>query len=149
MERAKEVLEFEERLENRRLSPMLDLNEDAVKDEDQEEEGNDDEDQESATEATEGGSSSNNSGSADDNNDSDNKKNVLLEDSNERKSTVRQYNRSKMPRLRWTPDLHRSFVLAVERLGGQESNSTNPSPCPSFLGYINSIDDIVIVFDYS
>ncbi|GAU39865.1 hypothetical protein TSUD_69130 [Trifolium subterraneum] len=25
-----------------------------------------------------------------------------------------------MPRLRWTPDLHHSFVHAVERLGGQE-----------------------------
>ncbi|OVA13616.1 SANT/Myb domain [Macleaya cordata] len=41
--------------------------------------------------------------------------------SNERTtSTVRQYVRSKMPRLRWTPDLHLSFVRAVERLGGQE-----------------------------
>lgn len=37
-----------------------------------------------------------------------------------RGSTVRQYVRSKMPRLRWTPDLHLSFVHAVERLGGQE-----------------------------
>ncbi|GMI72880.1 hypothetical protein HRI_000957300 [Hibiscus trionum] len=34
--------------------------------------------------------------------------------------TVRQYVRSKLPRLRWTPDLHLSFVHAVERLGGQE-----------------------------
>lgn len=33
---------------------------------------------------------------------------------------VRQYVRSKMPRLRWTPDLHQCFVHAVERLGGQE-----------------------------
>ncbi|KAK9922772.1 hypothetical protein M0R45_031219 [Rubus argutus] len=33
---------------------------------------------------------------------------------------VRQYIRSKMPRLRWTPDLHLAFLLAVERLGGQE-----------------------------
>ncbi|XP_027111943.1 uncharacterized protein [Coffea arabica] len=37
---------------------------------------------------------------------------------NEKK--VRQYNRSKLPRLRWTPDLHLSFVHAIERLGGQE-----------------------------
>ncbi|KAI4322779.1 hypothetical protein L6164_022444 [Bauhinia variegata] len=35
-------------------------------------------------------------------------------------NTVRQYVRSKMPRLRWTPDLHLAFVHAVERLGGQE-----------------------------
>ncbi|MED6216424.1 hypothetical protein PIB30_007768 [Stylosanthes scabra] len=35
-------------------------------------------------------------------------------------SGVRQYVRSKMPRLRWTPDLHLSFVHAVQRLGGQE-----------------------------
>ncbi|XP_062160521.1 two-component response regulator ARR10-like [Alnus glutinosa] len=39
---------------------------------------------------------------------------------NERTAKVRQYVRSKMPRLRWTPDLHLSFVHAVERLGGQE-----------------------------
>ncbi|CAL4915327.1 unnamed protein product [Urochloa decumbens] len=32
---------------------------------------------------------------------------------------VRQYNRSKVPRLRWTPDLHRRFVHAIHRLGGQ------------------------------
>jgi SHAQKYF class myb-like DNA-binding protein len=36
------------------------------------------------------------------------------------KGRVRQYVRSKMPRLRWTPELHRSFVHAIERLGGQE-----------------------------
>lgn len=34
---------------------------------------------------------------------------------------VRQYVRSKMPRLRWTLELHYCFVRAVERLGGQES----------------------------
>ncbi|KAK4793612.1 hypothetical protein SAY86_024047 [Trapa natans] len=38
----------------------------------------------------------------------------------ERTTTVRQYIRSKMPRLRWTPELHRAFVHAVERLGGQD-----------------------------
>ncbi|KAI5331763.1 hypothetical protein L3X38_021889 [Prunus dulcis] len=37
-----------------------------------------------------------------------------------RRGKVRQYVRSKMPRLRWTPQLHLSFVHAVERLGGQE-----------------------------
>ncbi|KAL8093666.1 uncharacterized protein LOC141692877 [Apium graveolens] len=35
-------------------------------------------------------------------------------------SSVRQYNRSKNPRLRWTPDLHRCFIHAVDKLGGQE-----------------------------
>lgn len=35
--------------------------------------------------------------------------------------SVRPYVRSKMPRLRWTADLHRSFVHAIERLGGEES----------------------------
>ncbi|OMO65389.1 hypothetical protein COLO4_31281 [Corchorus olitorius] len=39
---------------------------------------------------------------------------------NNERRTVRQYVRSKLPRLRWTPDLHLSFVHAVERLGGQE-----------------------------
>ncbi|GMI87303.1 hypothetical protein HRI_002399600 [Hibiscus trionum] len=33
---------------------------------------------------------------------------------------VRPYNRSKTPRLRWSPDLHLCFVHAVERLGGEE-----------------------------
>ncbi|KAG0583940.1 hypothetical protein KC19_3G173400 [Ceratodon purpureus] len=33
---------------------------------------------------------------------------------------VRQYVRSRLPRLRWTADLHRCFVVAVERCGGQE-----------------------------
>lgn len=35
-------------------------------------------------------------------------------------SAVRPYVRSKVPRLRWTPDLHLCFVQAVERLGGYE-----------------------------
>ncbi|OMO97611.1 hypothetical protein COLO4_14488 [Corchorus olitorius] len=39
---------------------------------------------------------------------------------NDKKPSVRPYVRSKMPRLRWTPDLHLRFVHAVERLGGQE-----------------------------
>ncbi|KAI4357337.1 hypothetical protein L6164_001293 [Bauhinia variegata] len=35
-----------------------------------------------------------------------------------REGSVRQYVRSKMPRLRWTPELHRCFVQAIESLGG-------------------------------
>ncbi|KAL5801129.1 hypothetical protein ACOSQ3_032761 [Xanthoceras sorbifolium] len=34
--------------------------------------------------------------------------------------STRQYNRSKTPRLRWTPELHLCFVHAIQRLGGQE-----------------------------
>ncbi|XP_038691820.1 myb family transcription factor MOF1-like [Tripterygium wilfordii] len=34
--------------------------------------------------------------------------------------SVRQYVRSELPRLRWTPELHRCFVHAIERLGGQD-----------------------------
>ncbi|MCD7459183.1 hypothetical protein HAX54_040252 [Datura stramonium] len=44
----------------------------------------------------------------------------VVENSNNNKSGVRPYVRSKMPRLRWTHDLHRSFVHAVERLGGED-----------------------------
>lgn len=38
----------------------------------------------------------------------------------ERKGRVRQYIRSKVPRLRWTPNLHQCFLNAVERLGGRD-----------------------------
>ncbi|KAJ8537252.1 hypothetical protein K7X08_035653 [Anisodus acutangulus] len=34
--------------------------------------------------------------------------------------SVRQYVRSKTPRLRWTPELHLRFIHAVQRLGGQD-----------------------------
>nr|CAD1835240.1 unnamed protein product [Ananas comosus var. bracteatus] len=37
-----------------------------------------------------------------------------------RNGAVRPYIRSKVPRLRWTPDLHHSFVQAIENLGGQD-----------------------------
>ncbi|KAL2549759.1 uncharacterized protein Fot_11289 [Forsythia ovata] len=39
---------------------------------------------------------------------------------NTNSGSIRQYNRSKTPRLRWTPELHLCFVHAVERLGGQD-----------------------------
>jgi hypothetical protein len=39
---------------------------------------------------------------------------------------VRPYVRSKMPRLRWTPELHHCFVHAVERLGGEDSKQSLP-----------------------
>ncbi|XP_021907703.1 uncharacterized protein LOC110822012 isoform X2 [Carica papaya] len=47
-------------------------------------------------------------------------KNRMEGDNSKRRSRVRQYVRSKLPRLRWTPDLHLAFVYAVRRLGGQE-----------------------------
>ncbi|KAJ3706834.1 hypothetical protein LUZ61_010539 [Rhynchospora tenuis] len=37
-----------------------------------------------------------------------------------RNGSVRPYIRSKVPRLRWTPDLHHCFVHAIESLGGQD-----------------------------
>ncbi|KAJ0437713.1 putative transcription factor MYB-HB-like family [Helianthus annuus] len=45
--------------------------------------------------------------------------NSTVEES-DKKPSVRPYVRSKMPRLRWTNDLHLRFVQAVERLGGQD-----------------------------
>ncbi|OAY43753.1 putative Myb family transcription factor At1g14600 [Manihot esculenta] len=45
--------------------------------------------------------------------------NSTVEES-DKKISVRPYVRSKMPRLRWTPELHLCFVKAVERLGGQD-----------------------------
>ncbi|KAK1312593.1 putative Myb family transcription factor [Acorus calamus] len=45
--------------------------------------------------------------------------------------SVRQYIRSKTPRLRWTPDLHHRFVNAIERLGGQDREFELP---PIFQG---------------
>ncbi|PON43101.1 Octamer-binding transcription factor [Parasponia andersonii] len=61
---------------------------------------------------------------ADDDDDLSCNKATVLEEkeigSNSTTSTVRPYVRSKLPRLRWTPDLRRAFVHAVERLGGQE-----------------------------
>ncbi|KAJ7942737.1 Myb family transcription factor [Quillaja saponaria] len=37
-----------------------------------------------------------------------------------REGAVRQYVRSKVPRLRWTPELHSCFVHAIESLGGHQ-----------------------------
>ncbi|KAM0944645.1 putative transcription factor MYB-HB-like family [Dioscorea sansibarensis] len=133
-----EVLEDEEKSERsvsssrvplkrkRSPPPVLDLNEevamDVSDDGDEEEEDEDFEDKElandedggSTTELAAGGSSSNNSST---NNNSGGGK---RDGNGDRAPTVRQYVRSKLPRLRWTPDLHLSFVHAVERLGGQE-----------------------------
>lgn len=60
-----------------------------------------------------------NEGESKQNNNGGSSSNSTVEE-NEKKSTVRPYVRSKLPRLRWTPDLHLRFVHAVQRLGGQE-----------------------------
>ncbi|XP_077211091.1 uncharacterized protein LOC143846524 [Tasmannia lanceolata] len=87
--------------------PSFDLNEYVGSGGEEEEE---EEEEESVTDVATGGSSSNNSTTAEGG-----------EPEQQRRSpSVRQYVRSKMPRLRWTPDLHLSFVHAVDRLGGQE-----------------------------
>lgn len=91
----------------------------------------DDDDGGSVTEVAGGASSSNNSSSS--NNDSgsncDTKSGSPAEGVDQiRMPTVRQYNRSKLPRLRWTPDLHISFVHAVDRLGGPDSKLTKCYP---------------------
>ncbi|KAK9132134.1 hypothetical protein Scep_011662 [Stephania cephalantha] len=97
-------------LSRNRLSASFDLNEEA------------------ASDSIEGGGSTTDHTSLDEEdhetvttgNSSSNKNGTPEGSSTGRESTVRQYVRSKMPRLRWTPDLHLSFVQAVERLGGQE-----------------------------
>nr|QSD99761.1 MYB family transcription factor [Melilotus albus] len=95
-----------------KCSISFDLNEEASSDQDVNNDEacdellvNDDDDEKLAKDDDEGSSSSTKRSSG----------------SNERRRNgVRQYVRSKMPRLRWTPDLHHSFMHAVERLGGQE-----------------------------
>ncbi|KDO78278.1 hypothetical protein CISIN_1g043383mg, partial [Citrus sinensis] len=52
--------------------------------------------------------------------------------------SVRPYVRSKMPRLRWTADLHRSFVHAIERLGGEERAT------PKMVLQIMGVKDLTI-----
>lgn len=130
--RDKQVLEVLEDNEERSMdNKALDLNEsvDAVseegevgdEDDDEDEEDDDDDDGGSTTDVAGSRSSSNNSST---NKDSESKKgdDGKAEGSGEQRvPSVRPYNRSKLPRLRWTPDLHMAFVHAVERLGGQES----------------------------
>ncbi|KAI3912335.1 hypothetical protein MKW98_023204 [Papaver atlanticum] len=101
----------------RSLQPWFDLNEDAMMmstdindQEEEKEENNDSMTQENSL------SSSNNNSEANNNNA------VETGSGSDRTTTtaVRQYVRSKMPRLRWTSDLHHSFIHCVEILGGQE-----------------------------
>ncbi|KAK8935164.1 putative Myb family transcription factor [Platanthera zijinensis] len=104
----------------RRKSPELDLNEEIGA------RGSDEEEDKGSTTEVEGGTremsgSSCDDGSSNNNNNAEEGKRVGEGRGGERPgAAVRQYVRSKMPRLRWTPELHLSFVHAVERLGGQE-----------------------------
>lgn len=66
---------------------------------------------------------------------------------NGRRTTVRQYVRSKVPRLRWTPELHLNFVHAVERLGGQESNNII-SYTMSFYKLFNPSFQLIFHFNF-
>ncbi|CAL5038888.1 unnamed protein product [Urochloa decumbens] len=136
-----EILEDDEKRSSNNSVPsaVLDLNEGfgdrsdggeigedaaAADDDDDDEEEEEEEDEGGSTSELAGaGRSSSNSSSTNHNSgnkDHDMNSSSKGEGSGERASTVRQYNRSKLPRLRWTPDLHMAFVHAVERLGGQE-----------------------------
>ena len=112
---------------------LLDLNEGFDAESEEGEAGDDEEDEDeegdddggSTTDVGGGSGSSSNNSSTNNNSESkkaDAKGGSKSEVSGEQRvPSVRQYNRSKLPRLRWTPDLHMAFVHAVERLGGQES----------------------------
>ncbi|KAL0923981.1 hypothetical protein M5K25_004776 [Dendrobium thyrsiflorum] len=106
----------------KKLQLELNLNEEVMAEREQE----DDEDNGSTTEVREegGGESCSNNNSEEDGNNNDGDSSKSMEDGEEnrdrRSAAVRQYVRSKLPRLRWTPELHLSFVHAVERLGGHE-----------------------------
>ncbi|CAN6163794.1 unnamed protein product [Urochloa humidicola] len=130
-----EILEDKDKRSSKNSVPpaVLDLNEGFSEGSDGGEVGDDaDGEEEEEEEDDEGGSTSevagagrSSSNSSSTNHNSGNKDHDMNssskgEGSSERAPTVRQYNRSKLPRLRWTPDLHMSFVHAVERLGGQE-----------------------------
>ncbi|KAG1346734.1 two-component response regulator ARR10 [Cocos nucifera] len=99
-------------VENKRPRPALDLTEEVAENgiEEREEKGYENRER---TAETEGERSYTDSRSTDNNIDA-------IVGSEEQASAARQYHRSKMPRLRWTPDLHLAFVNAVEKLGGQE-----------------------------
>ncbi|XP_031101351.1 uncharacterized protein LOC116005226 isoform X2 [Ipomoea triloba] len=55
-----------------------------------------------------------------------------------RSSGVRQYVRSKVPRLRWTPDLHNCFLHAINALGGQHKAT------PKLVLQLMNVPDLTI-----
>lgn len=50
---------------------------------------------------------------------------------------VRQYIRSKVPRLRWTPELHRCFVHAIQTLGGHHSKFLSSLSLYMFICFLS------------
>ncbi|KAF2602481.1 hypothetical protein F2Q70_00028629 [Brassica cretica] len=86
--------------------------EDDDKDEEEEEEEEEDEEERSADQSPSSNSYVEESGSQHHHNNNDQIK--------KKGGSVRPYNRSKTPRLRWTPELHLCFLQAVERLGGPD-----------------------------
>ncbi|KAL1217855.1 putative Myb family transcription factor [Cardamine amara subsp. amara] len=83
-------------------------NKEEGKDEEDDEEGEEDEEERSGDQSPSSNSYVEESGS---HHNDQNRKNG---------GSVRPYNRSKTPRLRWTPELHICFLQAVERLGGPD-----------------------------
>ncbi|KAI0492076.1 hypothetical protein KFK09_026341 [Dendrobium nobile] len=115
-EKGKDVVEIydEETLELRLPTKPLDLNEEVNEENEKEEEEDKGSSSEVMGESDHGSSNGEGGrGSSESKGDEEGRREQLG-------PTVRQYVRSKMPRLRWTPELHLSFVHAVERLGGQE-----------------------------
>ncbi|TVU33226.1 hypothetical protein EJB05_25016 [Eragrostis curvula] len=122
-----EVLEDDE--ERSMDNKALDLNEGIDVESDEGEVGDDEEEEDDDDDDDDGGSTTDVAGSRSSSNNSSTNKNSSGANGGDkaegisgeqRVPSVRQYNRSKLPRLRWTPDLHMAFVHAVERLGGQE-----------------------------
>ena len=66
--------------------------------------------------------------------------------SREKNGNVRRYIRSNAPRLRWSPDLHHSFVNAIERLGGQDSKFSSPLLGSSAVCFIFSLFFLLLGF---
>ncbi|KAL0925129.1 hypothetical protein M5K25_003439 [Dendrobium thyrsiflorum] len=122
-----EVVEIEEVEERRcersdqrgrkRLNSKLDLNEEVIAVEN-EGEGEDEDDNEEEKEIEEEMIEGEEEGSSSNNNSGGNR--FYGEKLAATAVGVRQYVKSKLPRLRWTAELHLLFVRAVERLGGQE-----------------------------
>lgn len=102
-------------MEDENCERKLELQE---RDEDEDEVDDDDDDDDD-----EGGDqeeSSHKNGASSSNNSIVDESNSLEDGKKGNSASVRPYVRSKVPRLRWTPDLHLCFIQAVERLGGQE-----------------------------